>query len=78
MKPRIPISIPGYFQQEKPDYEKIGKQVDDVLKEKFRDERIAVRYLSLEDHPGMSLDELIKTIEETGTDKSTTPPQGAG
>ena len=69
MKPVYTVSIPDYKTEGKPTYEKWGLSIDTVLRLNFFGKKIAVRYLSTEDHAGMSAEELIKIIETTGTDK---------
>lgn len=69
MKPVYTLSIPAYKQNEKPDYGKIGKLIDDTLKEKFLHKNIAIRCLSLQDHPNKPIEELIQIIQTAGTDR---------
>lgn len=67
--PIFKISLPEYSIDKKPDYETIGKKIDQVLIDNFLGQNIAIRCLSLQDHPGMSVEQLIEIIETTGTDK---------
>ncbi len=69
MKHVYAISLPGYHKGSKPDCEYIGKLLDDTIKAHFMSQHIAIRALSLQDHPDKSTDDLITIISETGTDK---------
>lgn len=68
MKPVYSISIPDYSANAKPDYSAVGALIDNAIKTYFNG-KIAVRYLSMQDHKGLHVDELIKIINETGIDK---------
>lgn len=63
------VSIPEYKIQQKPNYTTVGRVIDECIKEHFLDKEIAIRCLSLQDHQGLSVEELIAIIEKTGTDK---------
>lgn len=68
MKPVYVLSIPEYRADSKPNYTAVGSIIDNTIKDHFSG-KIALRYLSMQDHPDISLDKLIKIIDETGTDK---------
>lgn len=66
----LEISLPEYTATEKPDYIKIGAKLDRLIEENFSEfQEIAIRAVGLIDHPGKTLDGLVKSISETGTDK---------
>jgi len=65
----ILISLPEYTIDKQPDYNYLGLQIDKVIEENFIGKDIAIRAISLTDHPQFSLDELVKIILELGTDK---------
>lgn len=70
MKPlQINISTPGHSPNTPPDHERIGSILDNVIKEHFMGKKVVVRYIGSQDHPGMDLDELVKVIVDTGSDK---------
>ena len=63
------ISLPNYRLDKEPDYLRWGKAVDEVIKKHFIGKEIAIRALSLADHPRMTTDKMIHTIIKTGSDK---------
>lgn len=68
-KPVFSISIPEYSSTNKPDYKTIGKRIHSVIKDHFPTKHLVIRCLSLQDHPGMQIDDLIHIISESGTDR---------
>lgn len=62
------ISIPEYVRGEKPDYLAVGRQLDRVIGAHFQGD-IAIRGITIADHPGLTLDDLVATILELGTDR---------
>lgn len=69
MIPIYELHLPEYKLDQKPDYGSIGKKIDEEFIRNFHGKWIAVRGISIQDHPGKSLDEMISVIEELGTDK---------
>jgi len=65
----ISISSPEYKIDKQPDYQAVGAKIDKALEENFGGQDVAIRALSLIDHPQFTLDEFVKVISETGTDK---------
>lgn len=65
----ISLPLPEYNIDKQPDYQAIGAKIDKVLEKNFNDKDVAIRALSITDHPQFSLDEFIKIILEKGTDK---------
>lgn len=63
------ILVPEYTIEEKPDYVKIGKKVDAFIEQNFEDGKYVIRAIGHQDHPDLSLNELIDVIVEIGTDK---------
>jgi len=68
-KPTLTVTIPDYVIGHKPDYIAIGEKIDKIIKDHFSRKSIAIRCLSLQDHPGMTTDELIGIISKSGTDR---------
>jgi hypothetical protein len=69
MKPVYSLDVPEYTTDQAVDYVTIGQKIDKVIVENFAGRPVALRYLSLHDHPSLSLAELIETIDRMGTDK---------
>lgn len=65
----IEIKVPEYNIKEKPDYVKIGKKVDKILEQEFSDGKYILRAIGADDHPNLTVDELVSTIIQAGTDK---------
>lgn len=63
------ISLPEYEKDESTDFSKIGKKADEFVATNYPNKWIAIRGVSLESHPGKSLDELVELILEHGTDR---------
>lgn len=63
------VHIPEYKVGEKPDYRAVGRKIDEEIKLHFLGKRVGLRYLSLQDHPGHTLDTLTQIIIQTGTDR---------
>ncbi|MFH0770472.1 MAG: DegT/DnrJ/EryC1/StrS family aminotransferase [Candidatus Peregrinibacteria bacterium] len=67
--PVFPLPLPEYTIDAKPNYQSIGAKIDEELEKHFPGKDVAIRALSTTDHPQYSVDELMKIITETGTDK---------
>jgi hypothetical protein len=67
--PVYEISLPEYTVEDEPDFLAIGARLDPLIEAYFPDRWIAIRGIGLIDHPGWSLDDLVATIRELGTDK---------
>ena len=65
----ISLPLPEYSIQTKPDYQILGDKIDKSLEENFSDKDVAIRALSMQDHPQLTLDEFVDIIIQTGTDK---------
>ena len=64
----VNVSVPEYTVESQPDYGVVGAKIDKTITENFEG-TFLVRELSIADHPQYTLDELVKIILETGTDK---------
>lgn len=64
----ITISLPEYTVEKKPDYAALGRYIDQAIEENFEGE-LAIRSLSLTEHPQLSLDQFARIILEIGTDR---------
>src|SRR3989338_1911117 len=67
--PVYSIKIPGYSVRKKPDHAGIGEKIDKVIKKHFLGQRLAIRCLGSQEHPGKSANDLIRIIKKLGTDK---------
>jgi hypothetical protein len=65
----ISLSLPEYRIDSQPNYQTLGEKIDKVLEKNFSGKDVAIRALSLEDHPQLTLDEFVDIIVKTGTDK---------
>ena len=69
---KIPIwtlRFPGYISKKKVAYEEIGKRLDKIIQKNFLGIKILMRCLGSHDHKGKNINELVKTIRKTGTDR---------
>lgn len=64
----IEVKIPEYIIDEQPDYEAVGKKIDEAIQTNFEGKYL-LRALSMIDHPQLTLDEFVDIIVRTGTDK---------
>lgn len=67
--PIFTVHLTEYRVNTEPDHEKVGKIVDDEIKEHFMGQTILLRGLASIEHPGKSTDGLIEIIKEDGTDR---------
>src|SRR5262249_6879761 len=67
--PIYTVSIPEHTSDKKPNYPAIGRKLDQVIETHFPDRKMAIRCIGLIDHPGYSLEALVATILELGTDR---------
>ena len=65
----LSIPLPGYVLDAELDYDALGAKVDPVIAEALGDGDYVVRGISSADHAGMTRDDLVSLILETGTDK---------
>jgi hypothetical protein len=65
----VEIRVPEYDIEKKPNYLKIGKKVDGLIEKNFKDGKYVVRAVGIQDHPDITLKELINIIRRKGTDK---------
>ena len=74
----INLPLPEYTIDTQPDYQAIGKKIDDNLEKNFFGKKVAIRALSLTDHPQLTLGEFVNIIATTGTDKYDPKRKGVG
>jgi hypothetical protein len=67
--PWFTIAIPKVYEENKPDFAKIGAKIDGCLKRHFLGKAVAVRVLSSQEHKGKSVDDLIGIIKRLGHDR---------
>lgn len=72
----VELSLSEYRVETEPDHKAIGEKVDAVLKEHFMGQTVLLRALGSMEHPGKSVDDIIKIIKETGTDRYNRERQG--
>jgi hypothetical protein len=68
-KPIITLNVHDYKIDNPNCFHSTGKAIDHILSQNFSNKNIAVRAVSLKDHPNLTIDELIEIISETGTDR---------
>lgn len=67
--PVYQISVGGYNCSARPDWAAIGAEIDKKIKGHFLGKRVAIRCVSSREHKGKSVNELIKIIKRSGTDR---------
>lgn len=68
--------IPEFYEKNKPDFQKIGVKIDNLLKKYFLGKEVAVRVLGSQEHKGKSINDLIKIIKELGYDRYNSKRKG--
>ncbi|HKU18124.1 MAG TPA: hypothetical protein VJP80_02515 [Candidatus Saccharimonadales bacterium] len=74
----ITLNVTDYDAGRKPDHKRVGKELDNILKQYFMNKEVVIRCISSQDHEGLSLDELTETIVKSGTDKYDAQRVGVG
>ncbi|MBT7902975.1 hypothetical protein HN587_03855 [Candidatus Woesearchaeota archaeon] len=67
--PWFGLKIPKVYFNNKPDFDKIGSRIDVCLKRHFLGKKVAIRVLSSDEHPKMSIGDMIKIIKKLGHDR---------
>lgn len=65
----IEVRAPEYHLDTKPDYLTVGQKVDAEIEKNLPDGQYVYRAIGKDDHPKLSLHELVKIIVKLGTDK---------
>lgn len=65
----IEVAVPEYTVSSEPQYLSIGNKVDRGIEANFPDGKYLLRAIGLDDHPGVSLEDLVEIVLRTGTDK---------
>ncbi len=65
---RIEIAVPEYTVESEPNYESIGRKIDNALMNNFSGDEILLRGIGSSEH-NIDREELIQTIITTGTDR---------
>jgi len=65
----VELPLSGYRVDREPDHCGLGRVVDDAIRCSFGGDRIVARGISIDDHPGHTVDDLVATILATGTDR---------
>lgn len=77
MSPKvIAVALPEYSLAQEPDYLALGAKVDREILRHFGDGRYIYRAIGRDDHPQLSLDELVALILKLGTDRYDPDRQG--
>lgn len=63
------IALPEYALDPEPYFYAVGTKLDTFIKENFPNQWIAVRAISLQDHPNQTMDDLVNKIIKLGTDR---------
>lgn len=67
--PVYTIDLPEYRAEPDTDWLAVGRKLDRLIETHFADQRLAVRAIGLVDHPQRSIDDLVTTVLELGTDR---------
>lgn len=67
--PIYEIRLPEYNVKIEPDCESIGDRIDELIKKHFFGQRLAIRAIGSQEHPGKTKKELIDIILKIGTDR---------
>ncbi len=67
--PIFKLNIPEYKVDSQPDFAKIGTQIDKTIIDEFLGQKLVIRCLGSQNHPGKTLDELVDIILKLGTDR---------
>ncbi|MBN2368256.1 hypothetical protein JXC34_04505 [Candidatus Woesearchaeota archaeon] len=62
-------TIPEWYEKNKPDFRKIGKEIDKIVKKHFLNKNIAIRTLGSQEHNDKSADDLIEIIKKNCHDR---------
>lgn len=65
----LTVPLADYTVDTEPDHTGIGRRVDDAIREHFAGRKIVARGISADEHPDLSVDDLVKIILSTGTDR---------
>ncbi len=65
----VEVRVPEYRVDREPDYRSIGTRVDRAIEANFPDGEYLLRAIGVDDHPGLTLSELVRIVVTTGTDK---------
>jgi hypothetical protein len=65
----IRVPVPEYHVRDRPDYDVIGSKVDQAIGKVLSDGVYIIRSIGLQDHAGLTLDQLVQIVLATGTDK---------
>jgi hypothetical protein len=63
------VALPDYGMDHEPDFSALGHKLDALIVRCFPGRRLAVRGLSLSDHPGVSVLELTQIVARLGTNR---------
>lgn len=63
------VLLPDYHLDKRANYDAFGKAIDDVVKKHFLGKDVAIRGISLANHPGKTMSDMVATILSTGTDR---------
>lgn len=67
--PIFKIKLPDYKVDTQPNFENIGAAIDGLIITNFLGQKLVIRGIGSQDHPGKSTNDLIKIIKKLGTDR---------
>jgi hypothetical protein len=76
--PVITVDLPQYRVDTEPDHEALGEIVDAEIKRRFMGRAVLVRGIGSQDHPDMTVDQLVEIIKSHGTDRYDPARKGQG
>lgn len=67
--PLLTVALPQYRVDSEPDHGTLGRAVDAEIRQHFMGRTVLIRGVGIQDHPGISVEQLIELIERNGTDR---------
>ncbi|MSU75796.1 MAG: hypothetical protein EXS55_04775 [Candidatus Magasanikbacteria bacterium] len=74
--PVYQIHLPEYVADKEPDHEAVGVKVDELIKQHWIGQHIAIRCVGSSEHPGKTTDDMIDIIKQLGHDRYDPERQG--
>lgn len=67
--PVFTVHVPDYRVDIEPDHKAVGKLVDAEIRRHFMERTVVARGIGSQEHPGKTVDDLVRVIEQLGTDR---------
>ena len=74
--PVYQVTIPQYQVDIQPNFKNIGAKIDKCIIKHFVGQKVSIRCIGSQDHPGKSVDALVTIIKKLGTDRYDPKRQG--